>query len=168
MRGFVKDDVRMRGFATRVDVEVVDAFLVEHANALEGESVPLLECVGRVLAEAVDAEVDVPGFARSAMDGYALRGEESFGASAYDAIRLKVVGTSLPGAPFSGELRRGEAVRIMTGAPIPDAADAVEGGSNSFCRATFASTGCWSAFFDRSGVGLLCSCAAGSVGRDWR
>lgn len=115
----------MRGFATRVDVEVVDAFLVEHANALEGESVPLLECVGRVLAEAVDAEVDVPGFARSAMDGYALRGEESFGASAYDAIRLKVVGTSLPGAPFSGELRRGEAVRIMTGAPIPDAADAV-------------------------------------------
>lgn len=115
----------MRGFATRVDVEVVDAFLVEHANALEGESVPLLECVGRVLAEAVDAEVDVPGFARSAMDGYALRGEESFGASAYDVIRLKVVGTSLPGAPFSGELRRGEAVRIMTGAPIPDAADAV-------------------------------------------
>jgi len=115
----------MRGFATRVDVEVVDAFLVEHANALEGESVPLLECVGRVLAEAVDAEVDVPGFARSAMDGYALRGEESFGASAYDAIRLKVVGTSLPGAPFSGELRPGEAVRIMTGAPIPDAADAV-------------------------------------------
>jgi len=115
----------MRGFATRVDVEVVDAFLVEHANALEGESVPLLACVGRVLAEAVDAEVDVPGFARSAMDGYALRGEESFGASAYDAIRLKVVGTSLPGAPFSGELRPGEAVRIMTGAPIPDAADAV-------------------------------------------
>jgi molybdopterin molybdotransferase len=73
----------------------------------------------------VDSEVDVPGFARSAMDGYALRGEESFGASAYDAIRLNVVGTSLPGAPFSGKLQRGEAVRIMTGAPIPEAADAV-------------------------------------------
>jgi molybdopterin molybdotransferase len=121
----LKDDVRMRGFAARVDVEVVDAFLAEHSNLLEAESVPLLESVGRVLAEGVDSEVDVPGFARSAMDGYALRGEESFGASAYDAIRLNVVGASLPGAPFSGELRRGEAVRIMTGAPIPEAADAV-------------------------------------------
>jgi len=115
----------MRGFAARVDVEVVDAFLAEHASALEGESVPLLECVGRVLAEAVASDVDVPGFARSAMDGYALRGEESFGASAYDAIRLKVVGVSLPGAPYGAELRHGEAVRIMTGAPIPEAADAV-------------------------------------------
>ena len=121
----MKDDVRMRGFATRVDVEVVDAFLAEHTSVLEGESVPLLECVGRVLAEAIGSQVDVPGFARSAMDGYALRGEESFGASAYDAIRLKVVGTSLQGAPFSGALGRGEAVRIMTGAPIPLAADAV-------------------------------------------
>ena len=121
----MKDDVRMRGFAARVDVSEVEAFLAEHAKALEGERVPLLECVGRVLAEAVDSEVDVPGFARSAMDGYALRGEESFGASAYDAIRLKVVGVSLPGAPYEGELRDGEAVRIMTGAPIPEAADAV-------------------------------------------
>jgi molybdopterin molybdotransferase len=121
----LKDDVRMRGFASRVDVEVVDAFLVEHASALEGEPVSLLGSVGRVLAEGVDSEVDVPGFARSAMDGYALRGEESFGASAYDAIRLNVVGTSLPGAPFAGELRSGEAVRIMTGAPLPETADAV-------------------------------------------
>ncbi len=115
----------MRGFAARVDVEVVDAFLAEHANALEGETVPLLECVGRVLAEAVEAEVDVPGFARSAMDGYALRGEESFGASSYEAIRLRVVGVSLPGAAYEGELRPGEVVRIMTGAPLPEAADAV-------------------------------------------
>ena len=115
----------MRGFTARVDVPEVEAFLAEHAKALEGERVPLLECVGRVLAEAVDSEVDVPGFARSAMDGYALRGEETFGASAYDAIRLKVVGVSLPGAPYEGELRDGEAVRIMTGAPIPEAADAV-------------------------------------------
>lgn len=115
----------MRGFAKRVDVEVVSAFLAEHATALEGERVALLECLGRVLTEDVASGVDVPGFARSAMDGYALRGEESFGASAYDAIRLKVVGLSLPGAPYPRELRSGEAVRIMTGAPIPEAADAV-------------------------------------------
>ena len=53
---------------------------------------------GRVLAEDVTAAVDVPGFPRSAMDGYAMRGEESFGASAYDPIRLDVVGSlALPG-----------------------------------------------------------------------
>ena len=77
----MKHDVRMRGFAERVDVEIVDAFLTEHAQALGGETVPLLECVGRVLAEDVTAEFDVPGFPRSAMDGYAILGEESFGAS---------------------------------------------------------------------------------------
>ena len=121
----MKHDVRMRGFATRVDVEVVDAFLADQARALPGEPVPLLETVGRVLAENVTAEVDVPGFPRSAMDGYAIRGEESFGASTYDAIRLEIVGTSLPGSPYPAELARGQAIRIMTGAPVPVGADAV-------------------------------------------
>lgn len=121
----MKHDVRMRGFAERVDVEVVEAFLASSSRALEGERVALLDCIGRVLAEDVTAEVDVPGFPRSAMDGYAIRGEESFGASAYDAIRLDVVGTSLPGNPFEATLGAGQAVRIMTGAPIPDGADAV-------------------------------------------
>ncbi|HEB90782.1 MAG TPA: molybdopterin molybdenumtransferase MoeA [Deltaproteobacteria bacterium] len=115
----------MRGFAKRVDVEVVLGYLAEHSKSLDAVRVPLLECVGRVLAESVVSEVDVPGFARSAMDGYAIRGEESFGASPYDPIRLKVVGLSLPGRPYRGSLERGEAVRIMTGAPIPDGADAV-------------------------------------------
>jgi len=115
----------MRGFAERVDVEVVDAFLALHSRPLESEVVPLLESLGRVLAAEVVSEVDVPGFARSAMDGYALRGEESFGASNYDAIPLKIVGLSLPGAPYEAVLQAGEAVRIMTGAPIPSGADAV-------------------------------------------
>lgn len=119
----------MRGFAERVDVEVVEAYLAEQvtdrARSLASEPVPLLECFGRVLAEDVRADVDVPGFARSAMDGFAIRGEESFGASDYDAIRLTVVGLSLPGAPFEGKLGAGEAVRIMTGAPLPEGADAV-------------------------------------------
>ena len=121
----MKHDVRMRGFSERVDVEVVEAFLRRQASTLETESVPLLECVGRVLAEDVCAEVDVPGFPRSAMDGYALRGEQSFGASAYDAIRLRVVGVSLPGNPYSGCVGADQAVRIMTGAALPDGADAV-------------------------------------------
>ena len=106
-------------------MEVVDAFLADHTCALAGERVALLECVGRVLAENVESEVDVPGFPRSAMDGYAIRGEESFGASAYDVLRLEVVGVSLPGSPHPGTLLKGQAVRIMTGAPIPAGADAV-------------------------------------------
>ena len=118
-------DVRMRGFAERADVEEVERFLAERAQRLEAEPVALLECAGRVLAADVTAEVDVPGFARSAMDGYALRGEESFGASDYDPVALRLVGESLPGRPFAGRVGPGEAVRIMTGAPLPEGADAV-------------------------------------------
>jgi molybdopterin molybdotransferase len=118
-------DVRMRGFADRVDVEEVERFLEEQVHSLSSEEVPLLECVGRVLAEEIRAEVDVPGFPRSAMDGYAIRGEETFGASDYNPIRFELIGTTLPGSPFPGELEEGQAVRIMTGAPLPDGADAV-------------------------------------------
>ncbi len=118
-------DVRMKGFAERADVEEVDEFLASHTGALAAESVPLLACVGRVLAVDVTARVDVPGFRRSAMDGYAVRGEETFGASAYDPIALAIVGLSLPGSPHDGALAPGRAVRIMTGAPVPEGADAV-------------------------------------------
>jgi molybdopterin molybdotransferase len=115
----------MRGFAERSDVEVVVRFLAEHLGALPPEPVPVVECAGRMLAADVASEVNVPGFARSAMDGYAVRGEDTFGASDYDPIPLELLGVALPGAPFAGRVSRGEAVRIMTGAPLPDGADAV-------------------------------------------
>jgi molybdopterin molybdotransferase len=118
-------DVRMKGFAERADVEDVERFLAERVRALPAESVALVECIGRVLAEDVTARVDVPGFARSAMDGYAVRGEDTFGASDYDPIALDLVGISLPGKPHDGPVGKGEAVRIMTGAPVPEGADAV-------------------------------------------
>jgi molybdopterin molybdotransferase len=59
------------------------------------------------------------------MDGYAIRGEDSFGASSYDPLRLELIGESLPGRPFPGRVEAGEAVRIMTGAPMAEGADAV-------------------------------------------
>ena len=118
-------DVRMKGFRERADVETVDAFLAAEARPLSAESVDLLACAGRVLAEAVDSPVDVPGFPRSAMDGYAVRGEDTFGASQYDELSLDVVGLSLPGAPFAGSVAAGQAVRIMTGSRVPEGADAV-------------------------------------------
>jgi molybdopterin molybdotransferase len=118
-------DVRMKGFAERADVEEVERFLALNARKLEAESVSLDMCVGRVLAEQVQSRVNVPGFARSAMDGYALQGRESFGASEYDPIPFGIIGESMPGRPFEGKLGKGEAVRIMTGAPLPAGADAV-------------------------------------------
>jgi len=118
-------DVRMRGFATRADVDHVQRLVRQHARPLGGESVPLDGLAGRVLAADIAAPVAVPGFARSAMDGYAVRGEETFGASDYNPIVLRVVGESMPGRPFAAAVGPGEAVRIMTGAPLPAGADAV-------------------------------------------
>ena len=118
-------DVRMKGFAERADVEEVDGFLLRHTRALAAEDVELLACAGRVLAAELRAEVDVPGFRRAAMDGYAVRGEDTFGASAYDPIALAIDGQALPGRPFPGSVGSGRAVRIMTGAPLPEGADAV-------------------------------------------
>jgi molybdopterin molybdotransferase len=115
----------MRGFAERADVEEVEGFLASHTYPLEAEPVEVLTCAGRVLAEDVRAEVNVPGFARAAMDGYAAKGEETFGASAYDPIGFEVLGEVLPGRPFEGVVGPGQAVRVMTGAPIPEGADAV-------------------------------------------
>ncbi len=117
-------DVRMRGFAERADIEEVERFLDAHTTLLEPEDVDLLECVGRVLAQDVEAAVPVPGFERAAMDGYAVRGEDTFGASAYDPIEFRLLGQALPGHPFEGEVAGGTAVRIMTGAPLPAGADA--------------------------------------------
>ncbi len=119
-------DVRMRGFSERADVEEVERFLAAVVpEPLPAETVSLGDGAGRVLAADVRSTVDVPGFARSAMDGYALRGEDSFGAAEYTPLELRLVGVALPGRPFAGRVARGEAVRIMTGAPLPEGADAV-------------------------------------------
>jgi molybdopterin molybdotransferase len=118
-------DVRMKGFAERADVEDVERFLIEHTRPLEAVELELCASAGAVLAEDVRAEVDVPGFARSAMDGYAVRGEDSFGASTYDPIAFRVLGEALPGRAFEARVTPGSAVRIMTGAPLPEGADAV-------------------------------------------
>ncbi len=118
-------DVRMRGFQDRAEVDAVLALLDARVGPLPPEDVPLHSAAGRVLAKDVVAGVAVPGFDRAAMDGYALRGEETFGAGPYNPLDFAVVGVSLPGKPFAGRIVPGQAVRIMTGAPIPEGADAV-------------------------------------------
>lgn len=118
-------DVRMRGFPSRVDVAEATQLVHELARPLGEEQAQLDEAAGRVLVREVCAPVSVPSFARAAMDGYAVRGEETFGASQYNTLSFRLVGESMPGRPFAGEVLSGEALRIMTGAPLPRGADAV-------------------------------------------
>jgi molybdopterin molybdotransferase len=125
MSGVRFDDVRMRGFRSRAAVPDVLALLDSRTAPLPGELAPLAEAAGRVLAGGVVSAVDVPGFARAAMDGFALCAADTSG-GAPDAPRtLRLVGEALPARPFAGEVRSGEAVRVMTGAPVPAGADAV-------------------------------------------
>src|SRR5262245_35054197 len=118
-------DVRMRGFSRRAEVAEVWQWIDRHAKPLTAETVSIDETSGRVLAGDVIAAADVPAFDRAAMDGYAVRGEETTGAGDYNPLGFRVIGRALPGQPFDGTLQAGDAVRIMTGAPLPAGADAV-------------------------------------------
>ncbi len=89
------------------------------------EEIGLVPARGRVLAEDVRASFAIPPFANSQMDGFALRSADLTGASESRPGKLQVVGTIAAGGWSDREVRRGEAVRIMTGAPIPPGADAV-------------------------------------------
>jgi molybdopterin molybdotransferase len=119
------DDVRMRGFARRQTVEAALAWLDAQLRPPRAEVLPLPLAAGRVLATAVVSDVDVPGFDRATMDGYAVVAECTEGASSYNRFPLVVIGDSLPGHPFRGSVAAGQAVRIMTGAPLPLGCDAV-------------------------------------------
>ena len=119
------DDVRMRGFAQRHTVDAALAWLDAQLQPLGPELVSLRNAGGRVLAAPVVSGVDVPGFDRATMDGYAVVAESTEGASSYSRLPLTVIGDSMPGCPFDGWVSAGEAVRVMTGAPMPRGADAV-------------------------------------------
>jgi molybdopterin molybdotransferase len=119
------EDVRMRGFRQRVSVEEAHSAALAGVERLEAEPVSLEESSGRVLAEAVVSTVAVPAFRRATMDGYAVRAADTFGASPYGPIALRLVGEALPGTSPAVLAGGPAALRIMTGAPVPDGADAV-------------------------------------------
>ena len=121
----ITDDVRMRGFSDRHTVEAALAWLDGELRPLDAESVPLQRAAGRVLASHIVGELDVPGFDRSMMDGYALAATTTDGASVQNPVPITVIGDALPARPFEGPVTRGQAVRIMTGAPLPIGCDAV-------------------------------------------
>ena len=105
-------------------ITVTEAIRIVRAQTsrLDSESVALTEALGRVLAADIIADTDLPPFDRSQMDGYAVRAEDIGSVPA----RLRIVGESAAGRGWHQEMHAGEAVRIMTGAPVPVGADSVQ------------------------------------------
>lgn len=89
------------------------------------EEVTLAGSAGRVLAEEVVSQIDVPPFDRSAMDGYAARSEDIVGAGELSPAALRIVGELFAGDPGTIRVERGTACRVATGAVLPEGADAV-------------------------------------------
>ncbi|HSU55096.1 MAG TPA: gephyrin-like molybdotransferase Glp [Candidatus Dormibacteraeota bacterium] len=90
-----------------------------------GETVAVKDACARVLLESTFAKVDLPAFDNSAMDGYALRSGDSTGASREKPVRLRLLGRVPAGQVFAGTVDGGTCVRIFTGSPVPEGADAV-------------------------------------------
>jgi molybdenum cofactor synthesis domain-containing protein len=117
--------VRMRGFSRYTRLADALKIVLSSVEQLGPEVVPFEQALGRVLAEDVISKVDVPPFDRSAVDGYAVHAADTFGASELKSVRLRVIGSVAIGAVSKLRVRKGEAVKIMTGAPLPRGADAV-------------------------------------------
>jgi molybdenum cofactor synthesis domain-containing protein len=119
-------DVRSKGFATHTTVETSLNKLLDKIEVKdEKEVVVLLDAVNRVLAEDIVSERNVPHFNRAAMDGYAVRAEDTFGASPDSPLLLKVTDKIEIGEKRQARIEKGEAVRIATGAAMPEGSNAV-------------------------------------------
>ena len=108
-----------------ISVEEAREQVFSRIDVLEPERVPLLGALGRVLAEDVISDIDVAPFDNSAMDGYAVRAADVASASADSPVVLSVIEYIPAGVAPRHAVGEGQASRIMTGAPVPDGADAV-------------------------------------------
>jgi molybdopterin molybdotransferase len=108
-----------------VEIEEARTLVLERASALGAEPIPLGEARGRVLAEDVSATEPVPAFDNSAMDGFAVRAADTRGAGPDSPVVLRIADESRAGSPASTGLGVGDAIRISTGAMLPEGADAV-------------------------------------------
>lgn len=119
------DDVRMRGFKQRVPIDSVLNWLVQQSIKRPEQNIAISDAAGRVLAHDIVSDINIPGFARSMMDGYAILASDAQGTSSYNQLPLQVIGKSMPGQGTEVKVTSGTAVRIMTGAPVPEGANAV-------------------------------------------
>jgi molybdenum cofactor synthesis domain-containing protein len=105
-------------------------------EALGEEEIPLLDAYNRVLKENVVSTLDIPPFNRSTVDGFAVKAEDTFGAEENQPATLRVRGVVNIGEPPKIRIEKGEAAEIVTGAPLPDGADAVVMVENTNMEAT--------------------------------
>lgn len=108
-----------------ITLEEAQERLMTHVHPVMSESVGLLESTDRILAEDVYAAINQPPFERSAMDGYAVRSGDLKGADHSHPVCLKVIDRVCAGEVTDKKIQEGEAIRIMTGAMIPEGADGV-------------------------------------------
>ena len=115
------------GFKSTVRIdEAIQKFLnALHFEKPTVEAVPTQEALGRILGEDVISQVDIPPFDKSAVDGYAVHAEDTFGASRANPSLLTLIGEVDAGSKPDLEVKRGEAAKIATGAPTPKGSDAV-------------------------------------------
>ena len=99
--------------------------ILAEIKPLQPETVPLRQALGRVLAEDISATVTMPPWSNSSMDGYAVRSADITPVMSGEPVKLRVIATIAAGEFAPRALKRGEAMRIMTGAPIPGGADSV-------------------------------------------
>lgn len=105
-------------------ISVAEAIQIvrQQTAALGTEQIDLPSALGRVIAQEIVADSDLPPFDRAQMDGYAVRAADTLNAP----VRLRIVGESAAGKGWHNQIDEGEAVRIMTGAPVPEGADSVQ------------------------------------------
>lgn len=118
------DDIK--ALKTLISFNEALEILLSHAKPIEErELVNIEEVIGRVLAEDIIAPIDVPHFDRSAMDGYAVIAEDTYGASLHNPVTLTLSGSVMTGEIPEGGVKKGKCFKVATGAMIPNGADSV-------------------------------------------
>lgn len=116
----------MRPFKSTISIDEARVLLNEHVRRLtRTERVPLARAAGRIASSDVAADVFVPPFSRSAMDGYAVIAADTIGASAQSPVKLPIAERIFTGNTPIQLVTPGSCAEIATGAPLPDGADAV-------------------------------------------
>ncbi len=116
----------MRPFSSLVSLDDAKAMILENARpVLKSETVSIESVGGRVITSDVKADMNVPPFARSAMDGFAVMAEDTYGAGEFSPRTLRIVGVVRAGDEPTARVNKGEAVEVATGAVLPEGADSV-------------------------------------------
>jgi molybdopterin molybdotransferase len=108
-----------------ISTEEARKIILSETTEIHVETVPLADAHNRILASDIISNDDIPPFENSSMDGFALRSSDTMGSSSKNAVELRIIGEVAAGAVSGESLRPMQAIRILTGAPLPPGADAV-------------------------------------------